>query len=236
MCIRLYQQTSLPNLIGDESLDQIFEYFHVYKAYETASIFEGRCYQHLEDVACNTIFPKCDPVTKQVTHPFREMCWDVKEACLQKWQSLAENVFFRYVWDIFHGPSIIIDCDYLPSLYGSFPCFYKPVTCDSPQDVTDGTVMVNSTQKDIYGLHDVVQYTCINETLRMVGNNSVVCMYSGEWSSHPPRCVDQQDNSLHPLYVVLPVLTIFLIIYTTLLFDVWCKKRKSSELHKKQTV
>ena len=30
VCSRLYQQTSLPNLIGDESMDQIFEYFDVY--------------------------------------------------------------------------------------------------------------------------------------------------------------------------------------------------------------
>ena len=81
-CSRIYHKTSLPNLIGDESLDQIFEYFDVYKAYQTTSIFEGRCYQHFEDLVCHIIFPKCHPVTKQVTHPCREMCWDVNEACL----------------------------------------------------------------------------------------------------------------------------------------------------------
>ena len=124
VCSRIYHKTSLPNLIGDESLDQIFEYFDVYKAYE---IFEGRCYQHLEELACHIIFPKCDPVTNQVTHPCREMCWDVKEACLQKWQSLAEKVLFKYGWDkhILDGPSIFVDCDYLPSLHSSIPCFYN---------------------------------------------------------------------------------------------------------------
>ena len=86
--------------------------------------------------------------------------------------------------------------------------------------------MVNSTLRDVYGLHDMVQYACVIETLRLVGNKTVYCEYSGEWSSHPPRCVDQQNNSLHPLYGVLPVLLTFLMIYTRLAFYVWCKKRK----------
>ena len=89
------------------------------------------------------------------------------------------------------------------------PCFYKPVTCDSPPDVTDGTRVLNATQKDLYELHDVIQYACINEALELTGNNSITCLHSGEWSDLPPRC--NYKKTLHPLLIVLPVLIILLL-------------------------
>ena len=147
VCSRNYFQTSLPNLIGDESLSEILEYFDLYKAYETASIFDGRCYQHLEEIACYTIFPKCDPFTKQVIHPCREMCLVAKEACLQKMLFQAKKLVSKFSWhgDFLPKGSNVINCDYLPSLHDNIPCFYKPVTCESPPDVTNSTRLLNTT-------------------------------------------------------------------------------------------
>ena len=231
MCSRLYQQTSLPNLIGDESLDQSFEYFDVYKAYETTSILEGRCYQHFEETSCYTIFPKCDPITGQVTHPCRETCWDVKEACLQKLFSMTTKLVSRYGWvGAFLGNwSKEVDCDYLPSLHGSIPCYYKNVTCDISLNVTDGVVIVNHTQQEEHQLHDVIQYACANETFKMIGKSSITCLYSGEWSHPPPKCIPVK-KPLHPVLVILPVLIMSLMIYTSLVFYVWCHKTKGHNL------
>ena len=193
-------------------MDQVLEYFDLYKAYETGFILGGRCYQHIEELACHIIFPECDPVTKQVVHPCREMCWALKEACLQKGLSLAKQVVSKYGWDqhILNDFSIFCDCDYLPSINGSVPCFYKPVTCDSPPDVTSVT-MLNTSQNDVYQLQDVVQYDCVNETDEMRGNNTITCLYSGQWSHSPPQCTSPQ-NSVHPLQIVLPVLIIPLVV------------------------
>ena len=114
--------------------------------------------------------------------------------------------------------SKVLNCDYLPSLHGSVPCLYKPVTCDSLLDVPNSTVMVNGTQKDVYYPHDVVQYACINEAFDMRGNRSITCLYSGQWSHPPPKCIHHVINSLHPLLVVLPILIMSLTIYTSLAF------------------
>ena len=59
---------------------------------------------------------------------------------------------------------------------------------------------------DVYQLHDVVQYTCINDKFEIIGNTSITCLYTGEWSHLPPRC--SRGNNLHPLALVLPVLLI----------------------------
>ena len=213
-CSRFYNETSVPNLIGDEQVEQIFSFFKRFLPFEALFFQAGTCYQHMWEFACYTILPKCDPVMAQVMHPCREMCWDVVSSCWPKWLHLLSgidsdsryksyNVDFMYLLNMSH----LINCDYLPFFNGSIPCFYKPVTCGSPPDVTDGIVMVNVTEKDVYQLHDVVQYACVDNSFEMVGNDSLTCLYSGKWSDPPPKCVHQRKNtSLHVLHIVLPIL------------------------------
>ena len=174
--------------------------------------------------------PKCDPVTQQVIHPCREMCKDVIEGCWQKlWALLARmSSEFRYTNHFLFFASIeklnFINCDYLPSLHGSVPCFYKNVTCDSPPDVTNGTRIINATEKNVYELYDVVQYACLNETFTMKGKSAITCLYSGEWSHPPPTCIPQGINFLNALHIVLPVLIASVIIYTCFASCAWCHK------------
>ena len=40
------------------------------------NIFETQCYQHFSEFGCHIIVPECDPESKQVIHPCREMCYD----------------------------------------------------------------------------------------------------------------------------------------------------------------
>ena len=218
-CSKFYRQTTLPNLVGDSELDKILEYLKLFKVYEVAVLKNGRCYQHAEEIACHIILPKCDPVTQKAIHPCREMCWAFIEACLPKWLSLLSemtSIYGEHWYDKFTGgdSSVAIDCDYLPSLQGNAPCFYKPVTCNSPPDVSNGTKILNATQKDVYQLYDVVQYACVNESFQMEGNNFVTCLYSGEWST-PPTCqtVKEVENSvLKPLFIALPIFLLPLFV------------------------
>ena len=105
------------------------------------------------------------------------MCLAVQEACLQKWWNLAARMFPVYGehWDIEHMGhlSTAIDCDYLPSIHDIIPCLYKPGTCESPPDVTNDTTILNGTRKDVYQLHEVIQYACINQGFQMKGNSSI---------------------------------------------------------------
>ena len=101
-------------------------------------------------------------------------------------------------------------CDYLPSLGGDIPCFYKPVTCGYPPSV-ENTAMANTSvnYNDYSGL-DTVDYSC-NEGFQMEGNRKISCLISGQWST-PPKCTLIESSTTHPLFVVLPVLLIPLAI------------------------
>ena len=183
-------------------------------------------------VGSYVILPKCDPFIQQVIHPCREMCQDVLEGCWQElWALLARmSSEFRYNNYFYFTflPDIrklkLINCNYLPSLHGSVPCFYKNVTCDSPPDVTNGTRIINATEKNVYELYDVVQYACVNETFTMKRNSAITCLYSGEWSHPPPTCIPQGINFLNALHIVLPVLIASVIIYTCFASCAWCRK------------
>ena len=101
-----------------------------------------------------------------------------------------------------------------------------PVICDSPPVVTDGTRILNTTQKDVYQLHDMVQYACVNNTFEMRGNDSITCLYSGQWSQPPPRCVPIKMSWMKYVYFVLPVISVLLLV--VFIFIGIKYKRKSS--------
>ena len=106
----------------------------------------------------------------------------------------------------------MFNCDYLPSVHDNISFFYKPVTCDAPPDVTNGVIILNPTHRNVYDLHDLTQYGCIQESFQIIGNSSITCLHSGEWSNPPPRC-RRHNHRLHPLVVVLPLLLIPLIAF-----------------------
>ena len=91
VCKRFYNETS----IGDESVDQIVKYFKrsIHSiALETPFLVDGTCYQHFWEVACHIVLPKCDPITQQVKHSCREMCWDFFDGCWQKIMDLLTRM------------------------------------------------------------------------------------------------------------------------------------------------
>ena len=240
MCDKLFPQTYLPNLICDETLDQVLEYHSRFRRLQGFLVVDGTCHQHFSEALCYISLTKCDPVTKQAIHPCKEMCRDIVEGCWKKWLHLIAKIEPGFSlsrrFNLDHISSLdthqLINCDYLPSHHGSIPCFYKPVRCDSPPDATNGAAMLNSTQKDVYQVHDVVQYACVNETLRMVGNESAVCLYSGQWSTLPTcqALKEANNNVMNPIYVVVPILLVPLVILI-LVAGIKFKRKSSPDLN-----
>ena len=222
-CSEFYNETSLPNLIGDEQVEEIMNFERALRV--VLAFQHDTCYQHrsMWEFMCNIVFPKCGPITNQVIHPCREMCLDFANGCL-------ENIDLAHAFDLAHALSKDIDfndiyydihtlsnCGYQLPSNGTLSCFYKPVSCDSPSDVSNVTRILNITQKDIYRLHDVVLYACVNDTFKIRGTDSITCMYSGEWSHPPPSCVPVKkvkNSEMNFVYITLPVVLVLLLVVT----------------------
>ena len=86
-----------------------------------------------------------------------------------------------------------------------------------------------------YPLHFEVEYFCVDETFEIEGNSTIKCLYSGQWSE-PPRCIKQPEQSVSPLYVVLPMLLAPFVVYVSLIiFYKWTKKSTVLSLSRNRT-
>ena len=230
-CKTFYDKTTLPNLIGNEKIEQFMILGRAIRIYEAIAFMDGPCYKHLWEVACYITLPKCDPVTQQVTYPCREMCGDVINGC---WKKIAAFVSRDLDVSTVSNWSRWIDCNYLPSIQGNIPCFYKPVTCDSPPDVTNGARLLEATQEDVYQLHDVVQYACVNETYEMIGTDSITCLYSGNWSHSPPKCLPVNKFGIESVYFVLLVISLLLLVVFIICMGIKYKRKTSPDLNEER--
>ena len=182
----------------------------------------GLCHQHLQELACYILVPKCEPMSRQVVHPCREMRHDLRAAC-SKIILLWGTILRDKIPHIASGDNNIIveaalfkylNCGYL-SLNGDIPCHYKPVTCKSPPAVKHSTMLNTTMNYNNYSVLDTVDYSC-SEGFQMVGNKNISCMYSGEWSTLPKCSVPSKSTT--PLVVVLPVLFFpLLILFATVI-------------------
>ena len=186
----------------------------------------------MNEVLCYVVLPKCDPVNNAVIHPCRELCQDMKDGCLdifisllRKASSVKENLLVDWKVLAKREPSTWFNCNYLPSRYGSIPCFYTPVTCDAPPNVTNAVVVqYNRTHE----AKTQTEYSCDSDKFQMEGNSTVTCLYSGQWSE-PPQCVKTVKNGI-PLMIVLPVLIILVVLYLVIVIALICRQKTKSNL------
>ena len=45
--------------------------------------------------------------------------------------------------------------------------------------------------KNSYAVNTQAQYSCVNESYRIEGEDISTCMHSGQWSK-PPQCVEEE--------------------------------------------
>ena len=224
-CYKIYPYTSLPNMMGIRSTSD-------YKQVVMGTVISplvtllltsnGRlCHKYARETLCHIFTPKCDIIKGQIIHPCKETCSEVAEACSESIISVLEKIQLRDKrWR--GGFQHYVDYDYLPSFNGSVPCYYQPVTRESPPNITNSRIVNGVAPNITYQAKSKVEYECLDETFHIEGNSTVTCLYNGEWEE-TPMC-KRRDESLNPLSIVLPLLLIpmFLLIVILLLRTLAC--------------
>ena len=109
-----------------------------------------------------------------------------------------------------------VNCNYLPSVKGSIPCFYKPVTCPAPPAVKNGFLLNSTQSRKFYHLGATHQYICQGEHV-VTGNSRVTCYHSGQWSQVPECNSRKNQYSVDPLAIILPIFLVIFVIYLAIL-------------------
>ena len=214
LCGDIYDFMSLPNLMGI-TLDFVKEFSKKLNFVDALLLNENlvACYQHFYEAFCYLLVPKCDPFENIVIHVCRETCKEVVEACydealylynkiknknsrlFQRFMGIKQQIYRKT--DVWNSTSEF-NCGYLPSVTGSIPCFYKPVSCGDPPNITNAMAINGSSYAP-----SSTEYFCQDETFTMVGNKTIQCLYNGTWSELP-KCIKRM-KSMSPLIIVLPL-------------------------------
>ncbi len=227
------QLTSYPSLTGAQDIESARNTLNDIR-YIKALMSEGSstakvldCHQHSDEFICHILFPKCDKSLRQVIPVCKEFCLEVTEACWSTLAKISSKTIAKLGGEPlarkFQEPTRadLMDCGYLPSLYGKIPCFYKSVECKAPPAVPNARPVHHNQSTDAFSVNSTATYYCASEGYRMEGNSTVTCLHSGEWSE-PPHCKPLTQS---PVLIVLPVFglmsSIFISIWARL-----CWKRK----------
>ena len=188
------------------------------------------------EVFCRSYFHQCDLIENQVIHICKETCYIFLYSC-QEIIKLISYSYYKRVnperWrnNAHRNVSEFVHCNYLPSVDDPVTCYYQPVTCPPPPDVTNGRIINGSEHNETYPVKFQVEYVCVHESLQMERNSTVTCLYGGFWSE-TPRCSSFPDSSsTNPLLFVLPILIIPLCLWIMLWLLIWSRKGKSGYVH-----
>ena len=244
-CSQFYRLASFPNFIGNPVDSGVKAWFSNFEFLEAMLMSVSKynvleCYAHLKELTCYVMFPKCDPLARQVVHPCRETCEEMRDACRDIVLSLLHNITstkyvgainWKYILNI--DPSLWWNCSYLPSAGGSIPCFYKSVTCSAPPRIPNASQNkeLNSTRSSHTAM-STLEYTCQNATFQMEGNKTITCLYSGKWSE-PPRCA-HSSTTTNPLVVVVPILLFPMFIFLSIVLRFACRTLKPVSFHNRK--
>ena len=212
-CSKFYPYATVPNLVGHQKKSKAWrDHINTHRIITFANLYNIKmpCYQHLHELLCYIFTPKCDPDTTRMVPPCRESCLDFLNGCVI--HALRVSPELRSIMtdfveelpssDIYNS----INCNYLPPVNGSTPCFYKPVFCPPPPTIKNGFKVNFSNISTPYPLDSIQEYVC-QDQYKMTENSTVACLYSGQWSK-VPVCMHNlgRNSSVDPLPIVLPIL------------------------------
>ena len=198
---------SFPNLLSHINEEKATFSFN--RGYQLYQLLDLSCYLHIEELFCNMYFPNCDPKTQSITLPCKESCEEMTAGCLPEVERrLPVDLFMTSLF------KKTFNCSYLPPRNSSYSCFYKPVMCDSPPNITEITMIDVLNKSSLYTGGMEVEYACAdgyNGYKDMSGSNKVTCLYNGELS-RPPMCISVTEADKILLKVLPPVFAVLLII------------------------
>ena len=222
-----YSKTTVPNLLGDLNILNAPKVIGAYMLFKNPLGLNGMCHKHIVESACCVLLPKCEPDTQQVTHLCREACYELKETCFNVSLLQAGLKTFKgynlynatQMRDMASSPEFhnLFDCSYLPSKNDTIPCFYKPVTCENPPNVTDAIISTKSTNEP-YSPYSRIEYSCKDDSFILQGNDTIKCLYNGQWSQEP-RCTLKPDSqpwksmvtAISLGFIVVAIITVVLV-------------------------
>ena len=238
-CHHLYTCTSLPNMFGSEDeddLNRVIESPVTSPGFGVMLSKNGRlCHNYAREFLCHVFYPNCHVFKKQLIHPCRETCYEFFEACSKNIQSFFRKLDFEgslfslsVLRSGYRSIADLMNCDYLPTINGTIPCFYEPVTCQPPPNVTNAKIIDGYEINRTYIAMSQVVYECLDEAFQIPGNNTVTCLYSGEWNKVPKCLKGKIMSEMNPLSIVIPLLTtpflIFIII--CIIMKHTCQRKK----------
>ena len=151
-CSAYYTHTTFPNLVGHQysrdahmyynKLDSLYRF--VDKDYP-----KFNCYQHFHEFLCHILSLRCDHQidgSAQMVPPCREACLDFLEGCVAHLISFLPKIKlitgknFTNISEI--DRQQMMNCNYLPMVNGTSPCFYDPVSCPAPPSMQNGYLLM----------------------------------------------------------------------------------------------
>ena len=182
-CRRYYSHMTLPNLMGHIDWARLAVWMRTYGTLLTsysALMSNKLCYKYIQEFLCYMFMPKCHPRKKTITHLCRETCQEVISACEAEYLSVFRTIHSAKQQFLFDSSFIAqllnhmpvksappFNCDYLPSVNGTIPCFHKPVTCSPPPEwEPNGAVVIGNISQSYLTLSEV-EYSCPNDSFIM---------------------------------------------------------------------
>ncbi len=193
--------TSVPSLVGNIDIlarsNPIRHWIQFFKKLLpnllSSSVFP--CHKYFFEMLCHVVLPKCDPASGYTEHVCQESCFEMLDACWDTFLATAELLVTENpAADTLHidlddfKKSVkqieIANCGYLPSYNSSPSCIHWQVLCRKPPIVNNMKIdqIVGLQHQGQFLVNSAVVYSCISPDLEMAGNNTIVCLYSGEWS------------------------------------------------------
>ena len=204
-CTDFYTKMSFPNMMGDLDIDSGMASLHKFYALLLIQSSPSHCYQYFNNVACYSFIPRCNDTDGQIIPLCKESCEDFSIGCGE-----ISGLF-------------PMNCSYLPSKAESIPCFYKPVTCSTPPYVPNA--MILDDQNDTFSVLSKVKYKCTDEKYQMEGNNTIACLYSGQWSESP-SCEGPSGFTNYLPWVLVSL--VFLTVITVIIIIIRCRMRQKN--------
>ena len=221
-CHQLYTFTSFPNMIGFQNNSDLEDLKNTAASLIFGLMFsDGRlCHKYAREILCHIISPRCDSVKLEVIYPCTELFEDFNEACSGAFSSSIRKLDFPgtlfslgFQKGVNTTLSDVINYNYLPTINDTVPCFYTPVTCQSPPNVPNAKKIDSNQHNRTYVAKSELKYQCLHETYQMEGNSTVICLFSGEWNEIP-KCLKRSNK--HP-NLNLSIIVLSLVIVTSLI-------------------
>ncbi len=186
LCSKYYQHYYLPNIFGHTHTITAVNVFGA-----IISVGLSKCHQHFEEMLCRALFPECRLNQPYIT-PCQSMCFEIFSACfdtIEEYSVAWKHFSYFGLFGTNMNAAVNFICNKFPV---DGDCLTKNVTCGPLKEVQHSIPFYD--RPSDFLVDSRVTYEC-NEDYELEGNSTVVCEYSGEWSTIP-ICIPLYNKKL----------------------------------------